>query len=147
MKPVMLKLSALPLVIVVILILVSGIARAGEVAFDTADVEWVRPVTRSVAVPTAETLCESPVVTVGAGNGDIRADDPTLSLAQAIRRESLRPPVKPRCRVVHRTKRQDEVVSYQVRYRYAGRDYERNLSYDPGQQLRVRVEVSTGSRH
>jgi hypothetical protein len=145
MRPVLVRLSALPLIIIAILMLVSGISRAGEVAFDYADVEWVRPVTRSIAVPIAETLCESPVVAVGARNGDIRADDPTLGLAQAIKRESLRPPAKPRCRVVHRTQRREEVVSYQVRYRYAGEDYERTLSYDPGQQLRVRVEVSAGS--
>ena len=143
MKPVLIRLTALPLVIIAILIMVTGIAGAGEVAFDYADVEWVRPVTRSVAVPIAETLCDSPVVTVGARNGDIRADDPTLGLAHAIKRESLRPPSRPRCRVVHRTQHQQEVVSYQVRYRYAGEDYERNLSYDPGQQLRVRIEVNT----
>lgn len=144
MKPVLIRLSALPLIIIALLILVSGIARAGEVAFDTADVEWVRPVTRTVAVPVAETLCDAPDVSAATEIGDIRTGSPGIGLADAIRLESMRPPARPRCRVLKRTHYREEIVAYQVRYRYAGEDYERQLSYDPGEQLQVRVEVSTG---
>ena len=119
-------------------------ARAGDVDFDVADVEWVRPVTRSVAVPIAETVCDAQDEDVAAPNGDIRIDHPDISLADAIRLETIRAPARPRCRLMKRTHYRDEIVAYRVRYRYAGEDYERQLSYDPGEQLRVRVEVSAG---
>jgi hypothetical protein len=145
MKPVQLRLSALPLIVSAMLIMISGIAKAGEVAFDYADVEWVRPVTRTVAVPVAETLCDEPDANAVAPNGDVRSGNPGIGLADAIRRESMRQPVKPRCQVLERVDYREEIVAYQVRYRYAGEDYERRLSYDPGEQLRVRIEVSAGS--
>jgi len=138
-------MSALPLIVIAMLIMVSGIAKASEVAFDYADVEWVRPVMRTVAVPVAETLCDEPDANAVAENGDVRSRHPDIGLADAIRRESMRQPVKPRCKVLERVDYREEVVAYQVRYRYAGENYERQLSYDPGEQLRVRVEVSAGS--
>lgn len=139
------KFAALPFVLVAMLIAVNGMASAGEVAYDYAEVEWVRPVTKTIATPIAETRCDAPLTDSGIKNGDIRADDPAMGLVEAIRQESKRPPVKPRCRLVKHTVYDEEVVAYEVRYRYAGEIYERQLSYDPGDQLQVRIEVSAGA--
>jgi uncharacterized protein YcfJ len=139
------KFAALPFVLVAMLVAVNGMASAGEVAYDYAEVEWVRPVTRTIATPIAETRCDAPLTDSGVKNGDIRADDPAMGLVEAIRQESKRAPVKPRCRLVKHTVYDEEVVAYEVRYRYAGETYERQLSYDPGDQLQVRIEVSAGA--
>jgi len=139
------RFAVLPFVLVATLVAVNGMASAGEVAYDYAEVEWVRPVTRTIATPVAETRCDAPVGDSSVSNGDIRADDPTMGLVEAIRQESIRPPVKPRCRLVKHTVYDEEVVAYEVRYRYAGETYERQLSYDPGDQLQVRIEVSAGA--
>ena len=45
------------------------------------------------------------------------------------------------CETVRATEYREEVVAYRVFYRYNGRDFVTRSSYDPGQRLRVRVNV------
>ena len=40
----------------------------------------------------------------------------------------------------------DEIVGYDVRYRYANEVYVRRMDRDPGEQVRVRVQLSPQRR-
>lgn len=45
------------------------------------------------------------------------------------------------CRQVNSITEQRRVIGYDVEYRYRGEVYTRRLNYDPGERLRVRVQV------
>lgn len=124
--------------------LTPAILFADQSAVDYADVEWARPVNRTVAVPVEETQCYPLPASAAMSGGDIRELEPAVGVVEAIRSESRRRPVTPRCRIVRRTDYRDELAYYEVRYRYAGESYTRRLSYDPGEQIKVRVEVRAG---
>jgi uncharacterized protein YcfJ len=47
-----------------------------------------------------------------------------------------------RCDVRHRDSWEERVDGYEVTYEYAGREYVTRMPYDPGDRLRVRVDVS-----
>ena len=47
-----------------------------------------------------------------------------------------------RCRVVDGGYEERQVVAYDVEYRFRGSVYQSRMNYDPGERLRVRVEVS-----
>ena len=46
------------------------------------------------------------------------------------------------CRVVNRYYEEERHAGYRVTYRYQGREYTRNMSYNPGSTVRVRVSVA-----
>jgi uncharacterized protein YcfJ len=46
-----------------------------------------------------------------------------------------------RCEVRYRDSTEERIDGYEVTYEYAGRQYVTQLPYDPGQRLRVRVDV------
>ncbi len=50
-----------------------------------------------------------------------------------------------RCRPVPDAAR-EQIVGYHVTYRYAGRDYQTRMSYDPGPNLNVRVTLAPETR-
>jgi len=45
------------------------------------------------------------------------------------------------CEVVERYETREEIVAYRVKYRYKGRVYHTRMDYDPGDTLRVSVDV------
>jgi uncharacterized protein YcfJ len=47
-----------------------------------------------------------------------------------------------RCDVRYEDRYEDRIDGYQVTYEYAGREYVTRLPYDPGERLRVRVDVT-----
>ncbi|HUS24886.1 MAG TPA: glycine zipper 2TM domain-containing protein [Candidatus Binatia bacterium] len=47
-----------------------------------------------------------------------------------------------RCRTTYRTHRQARVEGYDVTYRYHGRLYHTRMPYDPGERIKVRVDVA-----
>lgn len=46
------------------------------------------------------------------------------------------------CRMVNTTENQQQIVGYDVEYRYRGEIWESRMNYDPGERLRVRVSVT-----
>lgn len=131
-------------IVLILFGLTPAVLLADQSVVDYADVEWARPVNRTVAVPVEETQCDPLTASEEMSGGDIRVIDPAVGLVEAIRSESRRRPVRPRCRVVRRTDYRDEFAYYEVRYRYAGESYTRRLSYDPGERIKVRIEVRAG---
>ena len=47
-----------------------------------------------------------------------------------------------RCDVRYRERLEERIDGYEVTYAYAGREYVTRMPYDPGERLRVRVDVS-----
>jgi uncharacterized protein YcfJ len=47
-----------------------------------------------------------------------------------------------RCDVRYRDRYEERVDGYQVTYEYAGREYVTRMPYDPGERIRVRVDVT-----
>lgn len=50
--------------------------------------------------------------------------------------------VEQRCRVVTSVRQEDQLVGYDVQYRYRGDVYLARMDYDPGERMRVRVSVA-----
>ncbi|MCW8886444.1 MAG: hypothetical protein OQK12_14510 [Motiliproteus sp.] len=46
-----------------------------------------------------------------------------------------------RCEVSYETSYEERIVGYDVRYRYRGETYNTKMDYDPGNKIRVRVNV------
>jgi uncharacterized protein YcfJ len=46
-----------------------------------------------------------------------------------------------RCRVRHEQRFEERIDGYRVTYEYHGREYTTRMNYDPGRQVRVRVDV------
>ena len=64
------------------------------------------------------------------------------SLGYDAGREAVAQPVhEQRCRTEHERYERERLVGYHVTYRYHGREYTTRLPYDPGERLRVRVDV------
>lgn len=76
---------------------------------------------------------------IGAATGAIVGDNVDND-GHAYARAEPRPRYEQRCRTVDNWSRQ--ITGYNVTYRYQGRDYTTFLPYDPGQTVRVRVNVS-----
>ncbi len=53
--------------------------------------------------------------------------------------------VQERCDVRQRDRWEERTDGYRVTYEYAGREYVTQMPYDPGQQIRVRVDVTPTS--
>ncbi len=50
--------------------------------------------------------------------------------------------IEERCDTVYDVEWHEEVVGYDVTYRYHGRNYKTRLPYDPGKRLRINVSVT-----
>ena len=46
-----------------------------------------------------------------------------------------------RCKTTYRSHREERIDGYRVTYRYNGQKYQTEMPYDPGQSLRVRVDI------
>lgn len=128
---------------------------AGEIFFEEAEVLDTEPLYETRDVPEQaqqcgyeETWSEMPVGRVTPG--DARSSSPAEDLVEALRSESrmrVSQQRQYRCQMVTRTTTRNEMTGYRVRFRYAGRIYERRMSEKPGDVIRVRVRVSAGEPH
>ncbi|MBB3046167.1 uncharacterized protein YcfJ [Litorivivens lipolytica] len=50
--------------------------------------------------------------------------------------------VEERCETTYETQWHEEIVGYDVTYRYHGRNYKTRLPYDPGKRIRINVSVT-----
>ncbi len=58
------------------------------------------------------------------------------------RQEGARGQTYERCEVRYRERTVERIDGYDVTYAYAGREYVTRMPYDPGERIRVRVDVS-----
>lgn len=120
-----------------VLLSVSAPVRAGDDVFDTAEVIDVQPMLRRVPTQVTDTRCDTRVT-------DSRPLDGLYpGLSEAIDGESDRQ-LASACREIRRTVYEEQVSGYRVRYRYGTGEYERIMSHDPGNTMRVRVSIRPG---
>ena len=104
-----------------------GLALLAAAPWLHAEEQWsdYAKVLRAEPLAGTESPCE-----LGTTPGDLRAEEPGLGLAEAVRRlagETRCAPAAP--------------VAWRVVYRYEGMEYTRVLPYDPGERLRVEVRL------
>jgi hypothetical protein len=128
---------------------------ASEIFFEEVQVLDTEPLYETHDMPEQaeqcgyeETWSEMPVDRVILG--DARSSSPAEDLVETLRSESgMRGSQQRqyRCQMVTRTTTRNELTGYRVRFRYAGRIYERRMSEKPGDVIRIRVRVSAGEPH
>ena len=124
-------------------------AGASQNAFEVrARVLAAEPVFDTVSVPVESERCQyskSAERADRAMSGDVRADRPSLSIANAIsngirhREHNWR---RYRCRIETEWEHRQQVVAYRVRFEYDGETFVRVLRDDPGDWIRVKVNLS-----
>jgi uncharacterized protein YcfJ len=70
----------------------------------------------------------------------VRADTSRSRQGTTARADTATQP--PKCPPIDRYAPQQEIVAYNVEYRYRGNIYMSRLPYDPGERLRVRVTIA-----
>lgn len=68
------------------------------------------------------------------GNGAARNNRNGNNAAQQARQVQ-------RCKTSYREQREERIDGYRVTYRYNGQKYQTEMPYDPGQTIRVRVDI------
>jgi len=87
---------------------------------------------------------------IGSGNGKTAATVAGTLLGASIgtdHREAKRALAHGRCHTIERTVTREELVGYRVKYRYNGRIYRTRLDYDPGNQMKVVVNLTPHRSH
>lgn len=123
---------------------------AAETFYDQARVLDTQPVyeTRQVPVQVQECGYEQPSTPRPVDPttlGDARATEPGADLLGALARDvELReaPAEIYRCRMATRMESKNELAGYRVRYEYEGRVYERRMAEQPGDTIRVGVQLT-----
>ena len=77
---------------------------------------------------------------IGAATGALVGDNLDNDGGRGERVVTSRPRVEERCRVIDQRERR--LAGYNVVYRYQGREYTAFMPYEPGDTVRVRVQVS-----
>ena len=136
-----------------VLLTATGAAANRQVYHDYARVLNVSPIMETIQVPVRREDCRPPTPirrqrqNHSLPRGDVQPDHSGLTLADAIRQDrshqlTLATPHTDRyCRWVEEFETRERIVAYRVRFRY-GRDiFVRRLDHDPGDRLRIKVEV------
>ena len=114
----------------------------GDTFVDKARVVSIEPVVETTREPITRHHCESPD---SALSGELYEDEGSgqdlLASIEAERklRETLRR--ARRCYTVEEWERRERVVGYRVRYQYQGQTLVRQMPYDPGEWMRVVVDL------
>lgn len=121
----------------VLSLLLSETATAGEVYFDYAPVSWVVPITESVR--TGDTApCPTGQPDTGQPGSGLSGETGAGGMAAAIR-TLARSGWSTDC--ADPATEEERVVAYRVGYVYGGEEYVRVLRRDPGNRVRVRVSL------
>ncbi len=131
--------------------LLVGVAMStnAEVYYEYVPVLDVRPIIETRRVPVREQICEyrEPENRLTrAATGDVRQGRPRLSIRAAAREDrqlwaELAGSPK-RCRTVERYTRKEEIAGYRVEYVYGSERLVTRMKHDPGERVRVRVELN-----
>ncbi len=119
-----------------------------EVYYENVPVLDVTPIVESRRVPVQERVCErreldrrlSQAVSV-----DVRKGRPLLSISEAAREDrrlwAELSASRERCRTIERYAQRQEVTGYRVEYVYDSERLVTRMDRDPGERIRVRVEL------
>lgn len=130
--------------------LLMGAARSAqaEVYYEYVPVLEVTPIIESRRVPVRERVCgyEEPDRRLSrAVSGDVRQGRPLLSISEAAREDrqlwAELTASRKRCRTIERHTQRQEVAGYRVEYVYGSERLVTRMDHDPGERVRVRVEL------
>lgn len=119
-----------------------------HVFYDYAPVLETTPILQPVSVPVQQQQCRNMRLSAGSHSdlvalaGDVRASAPGITLGNAIRQG--RPSTSTtslRCETIQTYETRQRVVAYQVRYRLGDDVFVRRMPHDPGDRVRVRVQL------
>ncbi len=121
----------------------------GEVYYEYVPVLDVTPVIETRQVPVREQICDyrEPDERLSrAVTGDLRQGRPRLSISAAAREDrqlwaELTASPK-RCRTTERYAQRQEIAGYRVEYVYGSERLVTRMDHDPGERVRVRVELN-----
>ncbi len=124
-----------------------------EVYYEYVPVLDVRPIIETRRVPVREQICEHREpenrLTLAA-TGDVRQGRPTLSIRAAAREDRQLwaefAGTPKRCRTTERYARKQEIAGYRVEYVYGSERLVTRMDHDPGERVRVRVELNPMDR-
>jgi uncharacterized protein YcfJ len=100
-----------------------------------APVLSVEPVIETRYEPVSRRVCTEPDAT-GRDFNEVAA-----TIGEDIRRQSRLWQQQQRCRTVTEQRAREDITGYRVTYRYGGRTNTTRLSYDPGKQMPVNVNL------
>ena len=136
-----------------VLLTATSAAANRQVYHDYARVLNVSPIMETIQVPVRRKDCRPTTPTRrelrshSPPMGDVQPLRSGLTLADAIRQErsyyfSLETAHTNReCRWIEEFETRERIVAYRVRFRYGQDTFVRRLDHDPGERLRIRVEV------
>ena len=138
----------LPCCIAVGLLMGAAGPALAEVYYEYVPVLEVTPIVESRQVPIQERVCEQREPDhrlSGAASGDVRNGRPLLSISEAAREDkrlwSELSASRERCRTIERYAQRQEVTGYRVEYVYDSERLVTRMNRDPGERVRVRVEL------
>ena len=146
-------LKSFVIVVSTVLSTATGAAASRQVYHDYARVLNVSPIMETIQVPVRRLDCQTPArirrerQIHSPLTSDVRPKHPGLTLADAIRQDrayqssSATPHTERNCRWVEAFETSERIVAYRVRFRYGGDTFVRRLDHDPGDRLRIRVEL------
>lgn len=114
---------------------------AAEVRYDYARVLDVDPIVDHTSRPVTKETCWREPTTYSAPSRTYYDDDGRHESAVTISDRTIVGGDEEHCRTVTDLRATDRVLGYDVTYRYGGHVYRTRLDYDPGDHLRVRVNM------
>ncbi len=127
----------------------ASLARA-EVYYEEVPVLDVAPIIASRNIPVRTRICKDDESVHPASrmtSNDVRERRPWLSISEAIHedrrlwREHIAS--EPLCRTLERYEQREVVLGYRVEYVYGSELFVTRMDHDPGERLRVRIELQT----
>ena len=119
-----------------------------EVYYESVPVLDVTPIIVSKRVPVRERICEHRETDrrlAQAATGDLRRGRPVLSISEAAREDrrlwAELTASEEHCRTTERYTQHREIAGYRVEYAYGSERLVTRMDHDPGERIRVRVEL------
>ena len=126
-----------------------AISAHGEVYYEHVPVLDTTPIIETRRVPVREQICEQREPDdrlTRAVTGNVRQGRPRLSISAAVREDRQLwaefPGSPQRCRTIERYALRQEVAGYRVEYVYGSERLVARMDHDPGERVRVRVELN-----
>ncbi len=127
----------------------ANLARA-EVYYEEVPVLDVAPIIASRNVPVQTRICEADESVHRASKvtrTDVREQRPLLSISEAVQEDRRLwrelTASKPLCQTLERYEQREVVLGYRVEYVYGSELFVTRMDHDPGERLRVRIELQT----
>ncbi len=129
------------------------VAAGAETYYEHVPVLGVTPIVESRRVPVQEQICardKRDRTGDWTAVGDVRSGRPQLSISGAVNEDKRfwagLAAEEERCRTVRRYRQRQEIAGYRVEYAYGSERLVTRMDHDPGERIRIRVNLSPVDR-